>query len=249
MLPSCAQLSFQMYPNPGSAFSAHRSTTKFKFSPHFPEGSVNRYPSLTRALANNYPGLVDDDTDGDQSTACFSPDGAQESFPLSPSGSFSVSASPNLGSSGGRSADDRNSNTLNVIPILLVSSLTRNPILRRFMLSRNQDCVLLDAEDISRRSSLTERVKHVSLFLRLRRALILQLNRRSKRPKTSATYAADYSVGGLIFTSSCRVSGRSCRPGSLFAHVRRHEEPPGPFFKCGTCQQPFLRLAHFIVSL
>jgi hypothetical protein len=48
------------YPYPCSVprgfVSTPRPPTKFNFSPHFPEESIKRYPCLTRALANNYPG-------------------------------------------------------------------------------------------------------------------------------------------------------------------------------------------------
>ncbi|KAJ7765337.1 hypothetical protein B0H16DRAFT_417208 [Mycena metata] len=184
MLPSCADRSFPMHP--GSALPTHRLTTKFNFPPQFPAISIKRYPSLTCALANNYPGLVYDHADGDKSpTSVFS---AQESFPLSPSESFSVSASSNPGSGGYCSADRHNSNTLNNVPVL------------------SQDCA---AEYISaRRPSLT------------------------KRPIDEKQVSED----------KCHICGRLFRrPGSLFSHVRRHDEPPGPFFKCGTCQQSFLR--------
>ncbi|KAJ7858763.1 hypothetical protein B0H13DRAFT_1901700 [Mycena leptocephala] len=47
-----------IYPSSGTTgfVPTPRPPTKFNFSPHFPEESIKRYPSLTCALGNNYPG-------------------------------------------------------------------------------------------------------------------------------------------------------------------------------------------------
>jgi hypothetical protein len=47
-----------IYPSSGTTgfVPTPRLPTKFNFSPHFPEESIKRYPSLTCALGNNYPG-------------------------------------------------------------------------------------------------------------------------------------------------------------------------------------------------
>jgi len=57
--PILLSVSNGAYPPPvcmASTTPTHRTTTTFNFPPHFPEESIERYPSLTRALANNYPG-------------------------------------------------------------------------------------------------------------------------------------------------------------------------------------------------
>jgi len=42
------------------------SSIKYNFRPEFPDAAVDRYPSLTRALGNNYPGLEAASVDEDQ---------------------------------------------------------------------------------------------------------------------------------------------------------------------------------------
>ncbi|KAJ7185205.1 hypothetical protein C8R46DRAFT_374581 [Mycena filopes] len=176
-----------------AALPAHRQTVKFDLSPQFPEGCIRRYPSLTRALANNYPGPVHCDSDDDQSSpASYSDTGRPREFSCS---TIATSTSPTLNCGTGL----RNSSALNLVPMFA------------------RDNVLRDAE-LSAHLKPTEGAAPVT-------------TRQSNEQKQNQMSEDRCPICGQFFR----------RPGSLFAHVRRHSQPPGPVFRCETCRRPFLR--------
>ncbi|KAF7360747.1 C2h2 conidiation transcription factor [Mycena venus] len=200
---------------------AHRPTTTFNFLPHFPEESIERYPCLTHALADSYPGPRNFFTNDAAimsnliSGTCEDPSGDNFYPGLSTTSRYDW---PNL----------------NFMPILGrdrdvedLQGPLRNP--------------LPDSATPYADSSLKEKKKSTShscsicgQFFRRLGTLAVHLKRHQGPPDP---------------IHKCEICGRPfVRPTALQKHLKRHQEEgfsrkPHPRHKCNVCDKEFLRSA------
>ncbi|KAJ6562665.1 hypothetical protein B0H19DRAFT_1234207, partial [Mycena capillaripes] len=225
-----------------------RAPMMFNFPPHFPEESIERYPSLTQALGDSYPGL----------RTCTN------TTALSSVLASSMSIEP---SSPGADYDSTNLDYIS----MLSSSEPRISVQRQSLIDRYHDHDVhrpmapfggFAAEEISPSGTVnTDRSEEQSeevlkhrcylcgkLFRRL--GFLLKHVKRHDGP-TGPTYTCDICGRPYLrlanpLRSRCEINLPISRPKALKTHLKRHFlggffRKPRPKHTCNICGKEFLR--------